>query len=115
MGHARLVPPPPAPWRKPSKMGEMIGGLGLGPAISEKLRPHPACNLMLLFASRNVLVPPTPVTKGESALAYTETAGMPKSLVLVARLSPLSPVETFCEIPNAAAISEIPFSTGKVS
>jgi hypothetical protein len=79
----------------------MIGGLGLGPAIRDKLRPHPVCSLMLLFASRNVLVPPTPVAKGESALASTETAEIPKFLVLVARSSPLSPLETFCEIPRA--------------
>jgi hypothetical protein len=71
-----LVPPPPPP-PKPNKTGGTVGAMGGALVMLVTLSPHPVCSLMVLFLLRNVLVPPTAVTKGE--LPATDTASIPKS------------------------------------
>src|SRR5580658_3584638 len=106
-----MLAPPPPPSMNPKNSGGMVGGLGAGLAMRTSFKPQPVCSLMLSFGSRNVLVPPTAVANGEVELAPADTESMPKSAWLASRLSPESPVEMLCEIPSAAAISEMPFST----
>src|SRR5580704_2383919 len=105
-----MLVPPPAPSWKPNSAGGTTGALGVGPASSVMLRPQPVCNSMLFWEFKKVLVPPTPVTNGESALAFTDTELIPKAALSSARLSPESPLETCWEIPKEAASSEMPFS-----